>query len=54
MTRKALAAAETAYGPFAPDPRLIKSDMGGVTYETAGANSRMVVQTSAARTPARP
>jgi hypothetical protein len=46
MTRKVLTAADSAYGPFAPDPKLVKADMGGVTYETAGANSRMVVQTS--------
>ena len=46
MTRKVLAAADTAYGAFVPDPKLIRPDMPGVTYETAGANSRMVVQTS--------
>lgn len=45
MTRKVLAAADGAYGPFAPDPKLIKSDMPGMTYETA-ANSRLVVQTT--------
>jgi len=44
MTRKVLAAADAAYGSFAPDPKLIKSDMG-LTYETA-ANSRLVVQTT--------
>jgi len=44
LTHRVLAAAETAYGTFTPDPNLIKSDMG-LTYETA-ANSRLVVQTT--------
>jgi hypothetical protein len=45
MTRKVLAAADTAYGSFAPDPKYIRPDMPDLVYETAG-NSRMVVQTT--------
>ena len=29
-----------------PDPKLIKPDMGGLSYETAGSGSRLVVQTT--------
>jgi hypothetical protein len=45
LTHRVLAAAETAYGSFTPDQKLIKSDMG-LAYENAGANSRLVVQTT--------
>jgi hypothetical protein len=46
LTRKVLAAAEASYGAFAPDQKLIRPDMPGLTYETAGTNSRLVVQTT--------
>jgi len=46
LTRKVLAAAETSYGAFAPDPKYVKADMEGLTYETAGTGSRLLVQTT--------
>jgi hypothetical protein len=45
LTHRVLAAAESAYGSFTPDQKLIQSDMG-LVYENAGANSRLVVQTT--------
>jgi hypothetical protein len=41
-----LAAAESSCGAFVPDPKLIKPDMGGLTHETVGSGSRLVVQTT--------
>lgn len=44
LTHKLVAGAEQTYGGFAPDRKLIPPDAPDITYESAGAKSRLMVQ----------
>jgi hypothetical protein len=44
LTHKLVAGAELAYGGFAPDRKLVPPDASGITYESAGSKSRLMLQ----------